>query len=418
MSHIALAIDGYKVDHRSQYEPGTEVIFSNWTARASRVPGVNYLVLFGLQYFIKKYLIEEWNTNFFQQPLEKVMHEYKRRINSYLGPDAITFDHISDLHALGYLPLAIRALPEGTKVPLRIPSVVLYNTDKKFFWLTNYFETLLSNILWGPCTSATTASAMRKVLDGWAMKTVGNTGFVDWQGHDFSFRGMFGYEAAQMSGGAHLLSFKGTDTIPAIEFLEKYYGANCEKELIAGSVPATEHSVMSLSMENGERETFKRLITKTYPKGIVSIVSDTWDFWNVIGEIIPSLKSEILARDGKVVIRPDSSKKTPVEVICGDPDAEVGSLEYKGAIEALWDIFGGTVSEQGFKCLDSHIGLIYGDSITLQYADDICRLLAAKGFASTNVVLGIGLTKWPSYTEMYIKILLIAGTSYVSSATT
>ena len=390
MSNISLAIDGYKVDHRSQYERGTQKVVSNATARGSRVPGVNYVIFFLLQYFVKEFLIKRWNADFFSRPLEEVVEKYKRRITNYLGPDAITYQHIADLHALGFLPIEIIALPEGSKVPLRIPYLQIWNTKDEFFWLTNYFETLLSNVTWGATTSATTAYAFRKMLDHWAMETVGNNSFVPWQGHDFSFRGMRGFEDAQSSGAAHLLSFTGSDTVPAIDFLEEYYNADCTKELIAGSVPATEHSVMSLSMEGNELGTFQRLITEVYPKGIVSIVSDTWDFWRVLGEYLPALKDTIMARDGKVVIRPDSSKKTPVEVICGDPEAPEGSPEFKGAIEVLWDIFGGTTSDKGYKMLDPHIGLIYGDSITLSYADEICKRLATKGFASTNVVLGIG----------------------------
>jgi len=397
MSNIALAIDGYKVDHRSQYEPGTEKIVSNFTPRSSRVKGVNYLIVFGIQYLIRKYMIREWDEQFFKRPLEEVMAKYKRRIDNYLGPDAITYDHIAALHKLGYLPLEIYALPEGTKIPTRVPFMLIWNTLPEFFWLTNYFETLISNIVWGMSTSATTAHAFRTILNKWALKTTGSTDFVQWQGHDFSFRGLYGFEAAQMNGAAHLLSFTGTDTIPAIDFLEEWYHADCTKELIGGSVAATEHSVMSLGQKNGERNTIKRLITQTYPKGIVSIVSDTWDFWHALTVTYPSLKAEIMAREGKVVVRPDSSKKTPVEVICGDPEAEEGSPERLGAIQILWDNFGGTVNAQGYKVLDPHIGLIYGDSITMEYADEICRRLEAMGFASTNVVLGIG-----SFTYQYV----------------
>ena len=137
------------------------------------------------------------------------------------------------------------------------------------------------------------------------------------------------------------------------------------------------------------------MITETYPAGIVSIVSDTWDYWKVITEFIPTLKSEILARDGKVVIRPDSGD--PVKIICGDPDAKPGSPEFKGSVECLWETFGGTETATGYKLLDGHIGLIYGDSITLERCEAICSQLEAKGFASTNVVFGIG-----SYTYQYV----------------
>ena len=393
--NVSLLCDGYKIDHRRQYPDNTQLVFSNLTPRASRREGQNFIIYFGGQFFVKRWLIEEWNKNFFQQPKEQVLAKYARRINNYLGEGAVTYEHIAALHDLGYLPLIIQSVPEGTKVPLKVPCLIMYNTLPDFFWLTNYFETLLSCEIWGMCTSATTAYQYRQILNKYADLTVGNRDFVQWQGHDFSFRGMFGVEAARMSGAAHLLSFTGTDTLPAIDFLEEYYGADSDKELIGGSVAATEHSVMAMGGMEDEVGTFKRLITEIYPKGIVSVVSDTWDFWKVLTEYLVELKGIVMARDGKLVIRPDSGD--PVKIICGDPDADSRSPEYRGAVQCLWDIFGGTITDKGYKQLDSHIGLIYGDSITLERAEIICDHLERSGFASTNVVLGIG-----SYTYQYV----------------
>ena len=391
----ATAIDGYKVDHRRQYPNNTEIVFSNLTARTTRREYTDHMVFFGLQYFIKSFLIKSWNEDFFQQPKEEVIRRFSRRINNYLGPNQVGTQHISDLHDLGYLPIKIMALPEGTVYPLRVPCLVIFNTDERFFWLTNYLETILSANVWGMCTSATTAHQYKKILTAYALETDGNTEFVNWQGHDFSFRGMFGAEAAAMSGAAHLLSFTGTDTIPAIDFLEDYYGANSNLELVGGSVAATEHSVMCAGGMENELETFRRLIQDVYPTGIVSIVSDSWDFWQVMTDFTVKLKAQILAREGKVVFRPDTG--CPVKMICGDPEAQPHSAEYKGAIECLWDVFGGTTTQQGYKLLDSHVGLIYGDSITIERAEAICAGLKVKGFASTNVVFGIG-----SYTYQYV----------------
>ena len=406
-----LLVDGYKVDHRRQYPSNSTLVFSNLTARGSRVAGQDKVVLFGLQYFIKRYLIEDWNRNFFERPLDEVTAKYARRLLAYLGVNQIGDAHIRDLHALGYLPLEIWSLPEGSLVDLRVPMFVVWNTDPRFFWLTNAIETLLSTTIWGPCTSATTALMYRRILNRWAQKTAPEAiDFVPWQGHDFSFRGHFGLEAASMSGAAHLLSFTGTDTLPAIDFLEEYYGADVEKELVGGSVAATEHSVMCMGGLDDEVGTFARLIGEVYPNGIVSIVSDTWDFWNVVnpdGGICTLLKDKIMARDGKVVIRPDSGD--PVKIVTGytedeivrfdgkiyewhndDRGKELTELEVKGMIQCLWEIFGGTLSSTGYKMLDSHIGAIYGDSITLERAEQICQRLADKGFASTNIVFGIG----------------------------
>ena len=392
-----MLIDFYKADHRRQYPEGTELVYSNFTPRKSRLEGNENLVFFGLQYFIKEYLVKQWNEGFFNVPKEKIVADYKRRMDNALGKDSIPVEHIAELHDLGYLPLVVKGLPEGTIVSPKIPVVTVYNTQPKFFWLTNYLESLMSAILWKPSTSATTAFQYRKTFDAYARHTVGdmNIDFVYWQGHDFSFRGMSGIEDACISAAGHLLSFYGTDSVPAIDFHELYYNADSDKELVGGSVPATEHSVMCMGTKDNEIGTFERLITELYPKGIVSIVSDTWDFWKVITEFLPELKSKILARDGKVVIRPDSGD--PVKIIVGDKDATPGSPEYKGAIECMWEIFGGTMTDKGYKLLDSHIGLIYGDSITLQRQKAILEGLKEKGFASFNVVLGIG-----SYTYEYV----------------
>jgi len=388
-----LLTDGYKVDHRRQYPNNTTLVYSNWTPRKSRIEGIEEVTFFGLQYFIKKYILEDFEQNFFAKSKDEVVKAYARRINNYLGENSVGTDHIAALHDLGYIPMVIKALPEGAFVPIKVPMFTMYNTLPEFFWLTNYFETMVSATVWLPCNSATLARQYRIILDKYAAETSSVPEFVDWQGHDFSMRGMAALEAALISGAGHLLSFTGTDTIPTIDFLERYYNANSDEELIGGSVAATEHSVMSMGTTYAEQETFKRLITEVYPNGIVSVVSDTWDLWKVLSVYLPNLKKEILARDGKLVIRPDSGD--PVKIICGDPDAD-DTLVNKGVVEILWDIFGGETNAKGYKELDSHIGAIYGDSITLDRATAICEQLKQKGFASTNVVLGIG-----SFTYQY-----------------
>lgn len=387
--------DFYKTDHRRQYPDGTTQVYSNFTARISRLPDIDAVVVFGIQYFIKDFLERRFNQSFFHVPKADVIKKYKRRMDTSLGPDSISTEHLEALHDLGYLPLKIKALPEGTVCPLKIPILTITNTHPDFAWLPNFLETILSNCLWHPITSATIAFEYRKILEGFAKLTSDMPDFVKWQGHDFSMRGQTSFESSLVSAGAHLTSFTGTDTIPGIDWLENFYGADCEKELIGGSVPATEHSVMCLGGQETEKETYVRLLTKVYPKGIISIVSDTWDYWKVLDETIRGLKHVILARDGKLVVRPDSGD--PVKIICGDPDAPEHSLERKGTMQVLWEIFGGTVNSKGFKQLDPHIGVIYGDSITLDRCGAICAKLLAKKFASTNMVFGIG-----SYTYQYV----------------
>lgn len=391
MSTPLTLIDFYKADHRSQYPEGTTTVFSNWTPRKSRIEDIDSVVFFGLQYFVKEYLITRWNGDFFDRPREEVVAKYARRMRN--AGISIEVDHIEALHDLGYLPIEIQALPEGTKVPIGVPMFVMWNTVPEFFWITNYLETSLSSIIWGPSTSATIARKYRRIMDHWAAATGGDPDFVDWQGHDFSYRGMYGTEAAMLSGAGHLLSFTGTDTVPAIDFVEDFYGADSDNELVGGSVPATEHSVMCMGTKDDEVETFRRLVTELYPSGIVSIVSDTWDYWKVWTEYLPELREEILARDGVVTIRPDSGD--PVKILVGDPDAPVDSPAYKGSYELAWEVFGGTVNGKGFKVLDPHINLIYGDSITPERAEAISAGVAAKGFVPKNI-FGIG-----SYTYQY-----------------
>lgn len=391
-----LLCDFYKISHREQYPAGTERIYSTWTPRTSRLEGVTEVVNFGLQGFIQEWLVDFFQEQFFNRPLADIISEYSRVIKFTLGVQNPPTEHIKYLHGLGYLPLLIKALPEGAKVPLRVPTMTVESTDSKCFWLTNYIETLASCQLWKPTTSATLANEYRKLLEKWACETNGSAAGVEFQGHDFSMRGMDGVESAARSGAGHLLSFVGTDTIPAIPYLERYYGANIEQELVGTSIPATEHSVQCCYSD--DIAYFKRIINEVYPSGLVSIVSDGRDFWDVIGNILPGLKADIMARTGgpvgdKVVIRPDSGD--PVLICCGDPNGKT-ELERKGAIEALWDIFGGTVNAGGYKVLDSHIGLIYGDAITLARCNEICSRLAEKGFASINMVYGIG-----SYTYQY-----------------
>jgi len=210
---------------------------------------------------------------------------------------------------------------------------------------------------------------------------------------------MSGIADAAISGAAHLICFTGTDTVPAIDLLEDYYYANSDSEIVGGSVAATEHSVMCMGSNEGELDTYRRLITEVYPTGIVSIVSDTWDYWNVITNTARTLKDTILQREGKLVFRPDSGN--PVHIICGDPRAPEGSPQQKGTVECLYEIFGGTShkahNDWTFKALDPHVGAIYGDSITPDRGTAILEGLYNKGYVTGDVVLGLG-----SYGYQYV----------------
>ncbi|WP_298475429.1 nicotinate phosphoribosyltransferase [uncultured Maribacter sp.] len=387
-----LLTDGYKTGHHQQYPKGTEEVYSNWTPRSNKYApeGCNKVVSFGQQYVIQ-WLHDFFEENFFSKPKNVVCKEIKEELSMYLGTD-YDVSHYEQLHDLQYLPIKVKSLPEGVEVPIRIPMLTVVNTHKDLYWVTNFLETILSTMLWQPMTSASIALCYKRIFKKWALKTdKENLGFIDFQGHDFSMRGMGGLQSALSSGMGHASIFLGSDTLPVISGLRKYYDA---EGFVVGSVNATEHSVMCAGTKDDEIGTFKNLM-KTYPTGILSVVSDTWDLWKVLSEYLPQLKEEVLARDGKLVIRPDSGD--PVDIICGEA-LEVGGKTPKdiGVVEMLWNLFGGTINEQGYKVLDPHIGAIYGDSITTTRAENICQRLHDKGFASTNVVLGIG-----SFTYQY-----------------
>lgn len=386
-----LMSDGYKTGHHLMYAPGTTKVYSNYTCRSIKYmpEGADEVVVFGIQY-VMKYISTLWQENFFNLPKEEVCGEAKKYLSQYLGAE-YNVEHFKALHDIGYLPIEVKSLKEGFRITSGVPLFTIQNTKPEQFWLTNFLETLISTLVWKPVHSASLAYAYRKVLEKYAMETdEKNMWFVDFQAHDFSFRGMQSPEAAISSGMGFASVFKGSDTIPILKAITHYYG---DIESIY-SVNATEHSVMCSGSKEGEKETFQRLM-RIFPTGILSVVSDTWDLWKVCTEILPKLKEEILARDGKLTIRPDSGN--PVDIICGTWDgAYVAEDRYnfnpqeKGLIELLWDTFRGTINGQGYKVLDSHIGAIYGDSITLERAEQICSRLKSKGFASTNIVFGVG----------------------------
>lgn len=388
-----LLLDGYKLGHPQQHAKGFTLGYSNFTPRGTRRPtNIGGVISCGQQYFVREYLVDQFNRNFFSKPRNVVVDEFHRFAKNYVG--MLRTDHIDALHQLGYLPLIVKAIPEGMLVSYRIPALTIYSTHKDFGWLPNSLETLLSNVLFLPMTSATTAVMYRRSFNRYARATGVADWFPAWQGHDFSMRGMPGIEAAVLSGFGHLLSFTGTDTCPAMLFAERYYGADITKGNVGGSVNATEHAVMCEDGPEGELETYKRLLTEVYPTGILSIVSDTYNFWDILTVTLPMLKDIITKREGKLVIRPDSGD--PVKIILGDPDA-IDERAKIGAARLLWKLFGGTMNSAGFIDPPPYIGLIYGDSITLERQEAILSGLKAMGFSSSWVVLGIG-----SYTYQHV----------------
>jgi len=386
--------DGYKLCHKDQYPAHTEWVYETWTPRMSRIAGISHVAFFGLQGALAE-ISNSFDEYFFAQPEEAVVAQYEEAIREVFAMTNSNFasthqsQHIRDLHRLGYLPIKVKALKEGSLVPIGVPMFTIENTHPDFFWLPGYLETQLSAYIWSPMTAATIADQYKRLLTGFAEKT-GDVNKVFTQAGDFSMRGMGSPETAYRTAGGHLLSFGVSATLSVREYLKTYYGATSDVMMYT---PSTEHSVMC-SYGEQEVEAFRHLITEVYPSGNISIVSDTYDLWHVVDHVLPQLKDLIMGREGKVVIRPDSGD--PVKIICGDLAADHETVQ-KGIVERLFELFGGTVNAKGFKELDPHIGVVYGDSITVERATKICEGLMTKGFASTNTILGIG-----SYTYQYV----------------
>lgn len=477
--------DGYKASHYAMYATGTEMVYSNLTPRSDRIyrtKATRYydgkLVFIGAQAAIQE-IVESWNE-FFDMDKGIALARQKLYLDFYLGPDAVSTDNLAKLHDLGYLPLEIKTLEEGTKVPMGVPVLTIKNTVDHAYWLVNFLETTISNLTWKPATVATIAAEYRAMLVDFCLKTGGNLDDVNWQAHSFACRGMSGPEDSARSEVGHIASFLGTDSLGSIMHAQQYLGAG---DFVAASVPATEHAVATSNIlriekelsaieykfaNKEQREIFDKMVIaledirliaevmfayelmEKFPKGVLSYVMDSFDFWTMLSRGMRYLKPVILRREtngitpGRLVARPDSGD--PVEVVCGLGYIEnvpgldrcsvldavegndAGIVEYEGryyklnvtrrdfddyideyqlvevsyeesigAIEVLWDEFGGTITDKGYKLLDDHVRLIYGDSITPQRALEILEGLESKGFCSTNVVFGVG-----SYTYQHI----------------
>ena len=401
--------DGYKVGHKRMLAPGTTHLYGTWIPRSTkRAPdGIKKILSFGQQ-LVVKWIHDEFKSNFFGIPKEDAMI-FIKDMSLYLGME-IDGSHFEDLHDLGYLPIRVKSLPEGIETMPNVPHMTFVNTVSGFAWLTLYLETIISSLAWKPSTSATIALKYRRNLIEWVLKTDSkNLWLIDFLCHDFSARGLSPWDMIS-SGLGHATSFKGSDTLMVIP-ASRYFYNEPKNEVSIFSVNASEHSVSTTKIFTvGEQQMISDWLN-LFPKGILSIVSDTFDLWKLVTEYLPANKQGIMSRDGKLVIRPDSGN--PVDIICGlenkdyfqllEKDGkfklrdnqtgiskDVSLSEKKGLIELLWDIFGGTINDQGYKVLDPHIGAIYGDSITLQRQEEIYERLEKKGFAMTNIVLGIG----------------------------
>jgi nicotinamide phosphoribosyltransferase len=462
--------DSYKVGHKEMMAEGATREYWTWIPRNLKyMPGEIDKIMSAGQQLVVRYLHSNFKEFFFDQPIE-VAIKFGEDMCKHIGKP-YNYQHFVDLHKLGYLPIKIKALPEGILTDKNIPHMTGINTLDGYAWLGLYLETLISKTAWQCPTSATIGHKFKSNAIEWVKKTdEKNLWLANHMCHDFHSRGGNPFTSIAVGLG-HAMSNLGSDTLNVIPASRYYYDFD-EKEVPIFSVTASEHSVSCTKIFTvGEKQMIIDWL-KQNPTGILSIVADTFDLWKLITEYLadPEVKALIMARDGKLVIRPDSGD--PVDIICGisskyenlseyfpegdvlpeyfedslleevrenTPHGEHGDIEHentyivrgklykakihniswnrhdkqyyfidmyekakitveeidwkssdKGVIELLYDIFGGTINDQGYKVLDSHIGAIYGDSINLERQISIYTRLANKRFAATNIVLGVG----------------------------
>lgn len=369
--------DFYKAVHSEMLNPGMTKSVSYYTPRKSRVNRWPKVVNFGLQMFIKNWLIDEFNENFFNRPEDEVVAEYKRVLDNAMGKDIYDINKVCKLHKLGYLPIEIISIPEGVEVPMRCPIFGITNTHDEFAWLPQALESLISAEVWYPMITATVGHTYRQIVDKYYDLTCDDNIPHRRALGNFDFRGDMGVDAALKAAAGWLMSFVNTATVPAIPFMEQMYNCDCTKEEVGFGAVSTEHFVMcsNFAADGDERTFLKRLLTELYPNTSFSCVCDSYDYWNVVENILPSLKDEIMAHNGCFFVRGDS----------GDCVDVVTKTVFK-----LWELFGGTVNTKGYKVLDPHVKALYGDSITVERAEKIYQILMENGFAASNVSLGVG----------------------------
>ncbi len=364
--NLILLADAYKYSHHKLYLPGTQHIYSYLESRGGKFSST---VFYGLQYFLKQYFEGVVIT-------QEDINEAKELMPQVFGRDDVfsadKFQYIVDVHG-GKLPIKIKAVKEGSVVPTHNVLLTIENTDPNCYWLTNFLETILMQI-WYPNTVATLSFEIRKLLYKYYSETANDESLagIDFVLNDFGFRGVSSLESAGIGGSAHLLSFDGSDTIAASTFARKFYKSN---EMAGKSIPATEHSIMTLLGKKGEIDMMKHVLN-TFPSGILACVSDSYNIFEACENLWGNeLKQQIEDRDGVLVIRPDS----------GDPVATLLKV-----FEILFDRFGYNINAKGFKVLPSKIRVIQGDGVNYDSIAEILEALKQNGISAENLVLGMG----------------------------
>lgn len=361
MDNIILKTDSYKTTHWPQYPIDTQRVYSYFESRDGAT--FDHTVFFGLQYILQKHLTGIRIT-------EEMIDEAEHIIGAHIGPGMFNIDgwkHILHKHG-GRIPVEIKAVPEGSRIPTSNVLMTVENTDEECPWITNYIETILTHV-WYPCTVASQGYEMRRVLQSY-LNTTGSDP-VDFKLHDFGYRGVTCDEQAAIGGAAHLINFTGTDNLAGVMLLKRHYSAT----MPGLSIPASEHSTITSWGRDHELDAFRNMLDR-YPTGLVACVSDSFNIWEACDNLWGTeLRDQILHRDGVLIVRPDS----------GSPGVVIPKL-----LAILGKRFGHTVNDKGYKVLNPHVRVIQGDGIDKESLPHILSLVEQTGWSADNLAFGSG----------------------------
>jgi len=360
--NLIVLSDSYKVSHHRQYPPNTEVIYSYFESRGGKFSATKF---FGLQYYLKEYLEGKVVT---KEKIEEADNLFSKHFVNTKLFNREGWEYILDKHD-GMLPVVIKAVPEGKLVTVSNVLMTIENTDPKCYWLTNYLETLLVQVWYGT-TVATLSYYMKEMITRFLEET-GDPSLVNFKLHDFGFRGVSSVESAAVGGAAHLVNFMGTDTMAALVLAREYYKA----DMPGFSIPAAEHSTLTSWGRENEALAMENMLTQ-YPEGLVACVSDSFDIYRACEIIWGSLlKDRVLARNGTLVVRPDSGN--PPEVVVK-------------VLNILGEKFGYERNKKGFKVLDPHVRVIQGDGCNYEMCERILEAMKICEWSADNVAFGMG----------------------------
>jgi nicotinamide phosphoribosyltransferase len=368
MKSLILKSDSYKFTHNPQYPKGTTKVISYLESRGGIFDNT---VFYGLQFLLKKHFEGVVVT---RQDVDKA----KKIIDNHIGPNIFNYEgwlRIVNVHG-GKIPIRIKAVPEGTVLKTSNVLMTVENTDEELPWITNFCESILLQ-LWYPITVSTLSREIKKNIIKYLKNTTSYSkeeiqNLCKFSLNDFGYRGASSDESAAIGGSAHIVNFSGSDNISAIDLIMTYYNTD---EMLAFSIPASEHSTITSWGEENEVKAYENMLD-AYPTGIRACVSDSYNILRACEELWGGqLRDKVLNLNGRLVIRPDS----------GDP---VQTL--KKVFNILWDKFGGRTNSKGFKVIDEHVRVIQGDGVNYESIIEILDMMVEEGFSAENIVFGMG----------------------------